>query len=57
MPWANLGGAPVVVEMDRIFLLACPNVELQTQDDDVDEVFSGPCLVLTLLSHRVQHSA
>jgi len=38
VPWANLGGAPVVVEMDRIFLVACPNSELQTQDDDVDQV-------------------
>jgi len=47
VPWANLGGAPVVVEMDRIFLLACPNSELQTQDEEVDQVPSAADPLLT----------
>ena len=38
VPWSNLGGAPVVVEMDRIFLLACPNTEMQAPDEDIDQV-------------------
>ena len=49
VPWANLGGAPVVVEMDRIYLLACPNSELQTQDDEVDQVLHA------FLSARMQN--
>ena len=31
VPWANLGAAPVIVEMDRILVLACPNTEFQSQ--------------------------
>ena len=31
VPWANLGAAPVIVEMDRIFVLATPNTEFQSQ--------------------------
>ena len=32
VPWANLGAAPVIVEMDRIFVLATPNSEFQSQN-------------------------
>jgi hypothetical protein len=27
VPWANLGKAPVIVEMDRLYVLACPKTE------------------------------
>ena len=32
----------MVVEMDRIFVLASPNTEMHNQDDDVDQVSNQP---------------
>lgn len=36
VPWANLGAAPVIVEMDRIFVLATPNTEFQSQGTETE---------------------
>ena len=38
VPWANLGRAPVLVELDRLYLLAGPKDEFAEQDSNLEQV-------------------
>ena len=38
VPWASLGRAPVIVEMDRLYVLAGPRVETEGPESDENQV-------------------
>ena len=38
VPWASLGRAPVIVEMDRLYVLAGPRVETEGPESDENHV-------------------
>ncbi|KAL3132003.1 hypothetical protein ABBQ32_008624 [Trebouxia sp. C0010 RCD-2024] len=39
VPWASLGRAPVLVELDRLYLLAGPKEEFEEQDSGLEQDF------------------
>lgn len=41
VPWASLGRAPVLVELDRLYLLAGPKEEFEEQDSDLEQVHTA----------------
>ena len=41
LPWASLGRAPVLVELDRLYLLAGPKEEFEEQDSDIEQVYTA----------------
>lgn len=47
VPWASLGRAPVLVELDRLYLLAGPKEEFEEQDSGLEQVHSAGTLILT----------
>ena len=38
VPWASLGRAPVLVELDRLYLLAGPKEEFEESDSSTEQV-------------------
>ncbi len=38
VPWASLGTAPVLVELDRLYLLAGPKEEFEESDSSLEQV-------------------
>ena len=41
VPWASLGRAPVLVELDRLYLLAGPKEEFEDADSVLEQVPAG----------------
>ena len=46
VPWASLGRAPVLVELDRLYLLAGPKEEFEEQDSGLEQVHTMGTLEL-----------
>ena len=44
IPWANLGKSAVVVEIDRLYILAGPKIEVATGEDAAYVVSTGTSL-------------
>jgi hypothetical protein len=42
IPWANLGKSAVVVEIDRLYVLAGPRIEVASEDDEAYVVLHPP---------------
>lgn len=51
VPWASLGRAPVLVELDRLYLLAGPKEEFEEQDSDLEQVNTVTQLTMQLACH------
>lgn len=41
VPWASLGRAPVLVELDRLYLLAGPKEEFEEHESDLEQVYTA----------------
>ena len=54
MPWASLGRAPVLVELDRLYLLAGPKQEFEDSDPSEEQVVQSRLHVQCHLSVLVQ---
>lgn len=48
VPWASLGKSPVIVELDRLYLLAGPKDDAVVAEDDDDPVSPQPNLLLLM---------
>lgn len=46
VPWASLGRAPVIVEMDRLYVLAGPRVETEGPESDENQVTADNAHIL-----------
>ena len=51
VPWASLGRAPVLVELDRLYLLAGPKEEFEEQDSYLEQVYTVMQLTMQLACH------
>ena len=59
VPWASLGRAPVLVELDRLYLLAGPKEEFEESDHSLEQVCisSATKLPNNTRSAKAQHSS